>query len=51
MSELSDLILNELKREPNQKAKHIANKFNVDRKLLTILLYSVFCIRRQGKIK
>lgn len=41
MSELSDLILIELKREPNQKAKDIAKKFDVDRKTINHTLYSV----------
>lgn len=41
MDELSDLILRELKTKPNQKAKEIAKKFDVDRKAINHILYSV----------
>ena len=42
INEISDLIWNELKREPNQKAKDIAKKFNVDRKTINHDVYSVW---------
>ncbi|QBG34799.1 DUF4011 domain-containing anti-phage protein Hhe [Litorilituus sediminis] len=41
MSELSDLILCELKATPNQKAKDLAKKLDVDKKSINHTLYSV----------
>tara|TARA_B100001059_G_C17822287_1_gene579071 strand:- start:2711 stop:2845 length:135 start_codon:yes stop_codon:yes gene_type:complete len=35
MSELSNLIISELKNTPNQKAKAIAKKLGVDKKVIS----------------
>lgn len=45
MSELSDLILSELKAKPNQKAKDLAKQLDVDKKSINHTLHSVLVDR------